>query len=276
MNKEELRRQYILEKLEEYPSIDLYPMDREFVDDIKRAGLIIVGGRGTGKSNVAKIITCQLINEYGGNIQTKISDTCQNWIHNFSPIPYQHITSETVFPDEVYLGNDEDFLYDVEVDDVDAIQDVIGQLVMVDYGLQRIYKKEDLMDEWVIWVIEEAQNILGTYAMNGKRGKIWLKIVSESRNFNINFIFIGQRLADISTKAVERCDTYLFGKMVGDNDLKKVGRICGKDEGVQDVLPSLNIGEFIFWNGEEAKKVKRVPLFNSDRKPYLWEGGMGV
>jgi len=266
-----LREEYIKELYESFPSMELVPLSRDFLEGVHRSGLLVAGGRGTGKSNVAKIISSQVINDPESDTQIKISDTTQNWIHGFEPIYYRPVTEDMIIPDDVYFGEDH-FLYDVELWDVDMIQDVLGAFVGIDYDVQRLFKKNDVMDNWIIWVIEEAQNLLGTYALNGKRGKRWLKIISESRNFNLNFIWIGQRLADISTKAVERCQSYLFGRMTGDNDLKKIRRICGKEAEVHKVVPRLGIGEFIYWDGSDAKKVINVPLYTSHTKPMLWNG----
>lgn len=288
VKKRELRSQYLRELVASLPTKPLLPLDEEMVENIERSGLMIVGGRGTGKTNVAKVIASQLINSQNGNIQVKITDSCQNWMHQFEPIYYQHINDDTLIPVtlnpvlgntsgacDIYFGDDH-FLYDIEYEDIDLIQEFIGTMVSVDYGIQRTYKKHGVMDRWIIWIIEEAQNVLGTYALNGKKGKKWLKMISESRNFNMNFIFIGQRLADISTKAVERCQGLLMGRMTGDNDLRKIKRICGKDTGVHEIVPTLEIGEFLLWDGEEATKVVDVPLYETTQKPIPWKGGMGL
>jgi len=273
--KRELRQRYVEELLETLPTMSILPLPEVILDGLKQHGGIVVGGRGTGKTNLAKVITSQIIGGENGNIQIKIADSAQNWVHGYEPIYYQHLNMDTEFPEDIYFGDDH-FLYDLEFWDVDEIQDIIGTLVATDYDIQRLYKKENLMDTWIIWCIEEAQNVLGTYAMNGARGKRWLKIISESRNFNINFLFVGQRLADISTKAVERSDGYFFGKTTGDNDLKKIKRICGKDSGVHEMVPTLDVGEFIYWNGAEAYKLVDVPLYVPTTRPTLWRNGMGI
>jgi DNA helicase HerA-like ATPase len=251
------------------PVVDIVPLPNFLRDDILRAGGIIVGSRGTGKSNLAKIIASQLINT--PDIQIKISDPTQNWVHKFAPILYQTINEETLLPNEIYFG-EEHILYDIELVDVNEIQEAIGLMAFTDYDLQRAFKKEDLMNSWILWVIEEAQNILGSYALNGTTGKGWLKIISECRNFNINFLFVAQRLSDVSTKAVERCDSYFFGRSIGDNDRKKIERICGKSSGVSEIVPRLQIGEFIYWNGTQAYKLRNVPKYDAITKPILWHG----
>lgn len=277
----ELRKEYIRDLFETLPTMELIPLPKKFLSNILSFGLIVLAGRQMGKTNVVKIILREIINgqngmdQQGSSIQCKITDSAQNWMHSFEPIYYQHINDETVFPDDIYFG-DEHFLYDIEYDDVELIQEAVETLVSTDYNIQRLYKKERLMDNYILWTIEEGQNVIGRYALEGKRGKRWLKIISESANFNTNFIIIGQRAADISAKAVERCQTYLFGKMTGDNDLKKVRRICGKDAEIHELVPKLKLGEFIYWNGDEGIKVINVPRYESTTKPVYWKGGMGI
>lgn len=268
-----IRERFVEETLATMPTKRLYPLPNELLADILRTGIIIVGGKGTGKTNTAKVIASQLI--YKDGIQVKITDTCLNWVFNFEPIHYQTIENETMVPDDLYFG-DEDFLYNIEINNVDLVGAAIGAMAMTDYDLQREFKKEGLMDGWTVYCIEEAQNVIGSYSLNGSAGKGWLKYISECRNFNMTNIFIGQRLADISTKAVERCQGYLFGRMVGDNDLKKVERICGKNNGVADVIPKLKLGEFIYWDGENATRIIDIPKYESPNKPIPWTGGNGV
>lgn len=200
---------------------------------------------------------------------------CQNLVHGFEPIFYQHINYDTRVPDDIYFGDDH-FLYDIELSNVDEIKEIIGMIATTDFELQREYKKEYVMDNWILYCIEEAQNVIGTHALNGQSGKAWLKMISESRNFNMNFIFIAQRLADVSTKAVERCQGYLMGRMTGDNDLKKVQRICGKEIDVSTIIPKLELGEYIYWNGIEAIRIVDTPKYDISTKPIKWRGGMGI
>lgn len=58
-----------------------------------------------------------------------------------------------------------------------------------------------------LWIIEEAQNLLGRWI-----NPTSLRAISEGRNYGLCFAFSTQRLADLSTQAVERCNAYLLGK----------------------------------------------------------------
>ena len=261
------------ELLRTYKRKSIVPLDEELLNAIKATGLVIAGGPGTGKSNVAKIISAQLIN--APDIQVKITDSCQNWMHEFELIHYQHINDYTEVPEDVYFG-DKSFLYDLEFTDYEKIQETIGMMISTDFELQRLFKKKHVMTNWVIWVIEEAQNVIGSYALTGKRGKKWLTLISEGRNFNLRFIFIGQRLGDISAKAVERCQGFLMGKMTGENDRKKINGMPGaKSFDLGDAVADLELGQFIYWDGVEPVLLD-VPKYAVKTKPILWSGGMGI
>ena len=130
---------------------------------------------------------------------------------------------------------------------------------------------EDSRD-YYIGIIEEAQNVIGSYALMRRNGKKWLKMISDCRNFDFSLIFIGQRLADISSKATERCNAYFFGKMLGDNDILKVKRILGKGtetDAIVKQIKQLEVGQFIFWNGEQTFLVT-TPKFKPNGTPKLW------
>jgi len=267
-----LRERFRAEIFEDIPICSFNPIPTELVNDILRSGLVILGGRGTGKTNVAKIINSEIIKNQSGYIQCKIIDKCQNWVHEFEPILYQNLDMNT---NSLYFG-DNHILFNSHFRSRSDIKSVIGKMVGMDYELQWKYKEHGVMDNWILYTIEEAQNILGRYGLTGKQGEEWMVFISEGRNFNMNYIFIGQRAADIATQAVERCQGYLFGKMTGDNDLKKIARICGKTEGVHEIVPTLDIGQFIYWDGEMARKIIDVPLYESPTTPVLWNGRNGI
>ena len=218
----------------------------EIIEEILTTGIVIAGAKGTGKSNVAKFITSEIIKRKM-NIQIKAFDTCANWRLEYEPIVMQELNDLNTL-DVVYNGK-EHVLFDVEYSDPSDIQREIGYIINQDFTMARMEKKiYSKIDGWKLYCIEESQNILNSYSLNKKDGRFWLKAISEGRNFNLSFMFIGQRLADISTKVIERCQGYLFGKMTGDNDRNKVKRICGKASGIHDKITKLKRGEFIYFN----------------------------
>jgi hypothetical protein len=242
-------------------------LTNEIIQEILDTGLIVVGSKKCGKSNASKILASEIIKNYP-NIQCRIFDSCQNWIHLFEPIVCQKIDGDTRY---LYTG-DQSVLYDIGLMDTEQIMESIGVLMQNDFNKQRLLKSVNRMDKWIVYFIEEAQNVLGTFSLSKTTGKLWIKVISEGRNFNMAFILIGQRMADISAKAIERAQGYLFGKTSGDNDRRKIKRIVGDaiisehlegeewirrsgDEIVNEV-PRLDTGEFIYFNGKNGRYMK--------------------
>lgn len=238
------------------------------LSEILKTGLVIVGGKGTGKSIAGKVITAEIIQKQPLPIQCKIIDTALNWRWQFEPILFQEITERTRF---IYSGK-EHILYDTEFIDEDELMKFITKIVVNDYWKQRKLKKEleGNLFNWMLYTLEETQSSMSRFALMRKGGRVMLKMISEGRNFNQLFIIIGQRLANMSTALVERCHGMLFGKMVGDNDLAKIRRKCGRDSGIDDEVKKLaDFGEFIYWNGSSAYKFN-CPEYNNETRPIEW------
>lgn len=245
----------------------------EIMKEILKTSLIIVGNPNSGKTNTAKILMEKIINYQvlkDRIFRTKIIDTCSNWRFNFEHIPFMEVDKETNIDNYLQEGEKNDnILYDFQQDDVDSIMQIVGESVRKDFRTNRIMKMEGegIIPYWSVYCIEESQNILGSYSLNKDTGKFWLKAISEGRNFNMTYIWITQRLSDVSTKAVERANGYLFGRILGDNNLLKIRRICGKDSGIHEKVKELGVGEFIYYNGERAWGL-RFPKYETTAKPF--------
>jgi len=202
-------------------------------------------------------------------IQPKIFDPCSNWKWEFDDIFYQTINENIRY---IYSGK-KPILFDLDLLTQTETMDFVGKIALNDYMEQR--KKKEILsgynDRNILFVIEEAQNILGSYSLMRRNGRIWLKLISEGRNFGLSFVLIGQRASNISTSALERMQGLFLGKMVADNDLAKIRRICGRDTGIADQVKKLqDVGDFIYWNGSSAYRFA-CPLYKTNTKPTLWE-----
>lgn len=236
--------------------------------EILKTGLVIVGGKGTGKSNAGKVVTAEIIKKQPLPIQCKIFDTALNWRWQFEPILFQEINDRTRF---VYSGQ-KHILYDVDYIDETKLMDFITRITVNDYWKQRNLKTElegNLLN-WKLYTLEETQSSMSRFALMRKGGRKMLKMIAEGRNFNQSFIIIGQRLANMSSSLVERCHGMLFGKMVGDNDLAKIRRKCGRDSGIDEKVKNLaDFGEFIYYNGSSAYKFN-CPKYDVETRPTQW------
>lgn len=238
--------------------------------EILTTGLVVVGQKGTGKSIAGKSITSEIIKRQPIPIQCKLFDTALNWRWAYEPILYQTITDKTRF----FYSGKEHILFDIELIDEREITSFISETVLNDFYKQRELKKQWKGDRtkfgWKLYCLEEVQSSLSRFALMRTEGRKMLKMISECRNFNQSFIIIGQRLANMSTSLVERCSGYLFGKMIGDNDLRKVRRICGKDSGVDKKVKQLaDFGQFIYFNGSSGYRFN-CPKYEVITAPREW------
>jgi hypothetical protein len=248
-------------------------LPNDVIEEILGTGLIIAGAKNCGKSNVSKFITSQIIKRKLP-IQIKCFDTCANWKFGYEDIIMQTLSEEKAL-DVVYNGK-KHILFDIEYLDPTEIQKQIGYIIQTDFIANRIEKNiYGRIKGWKLYVVEEAQTLLNGYSLNKKDGRFWFKAISEGRNFNLSFMFIGQRLADISTKVIERCQGYLFGRMTGDNDKNKIKRICGKDSNIHNKVTSLKQGEFIFYNGRR-EMLLHAPKYTSNISPRLFSPSRGI
>jgi len=239
---------------------------------IENGQLIIVGTKGHGKTSTAMHIIRKLLNtkEHDeGMIHTLILDMVLQWRFRFDKIPYIDHANWRFPPKDV-----KELLIDFPYSDTRLIKNSIEDIVRNDYVMKRqmIEKLEGKIPLFNVYVIEEIQNILGSYSMNGVSGQFWLKMVSECRNYGMFIIGLGQRLADISTKVIERTRYYLLGATSGDNDLQKIRRMAGKQ--IADEVANLKKGEFIWLDRENKEYFLKIyfPKFEQNGKPYPYEG----
>jgi hypothetical protein len=233
----------------------------------------IISNPQTGKTNLTKVIVSEYVRQ-GFPVQIKMFDTCQVFRHSFlESFKLQEINGNTSM---VYRGEG-NIIYDVEFDGSEKIMQFVGTEVKLNYHKNRELKKNGDV-EHILYVIEEAQNSLGRYALTRKSGDFWLKTISEGANFGLSYLFVGQRAADISTSVIERSTVSFIGKTTGDNNIRKVKSLIGDKAGeeqlgmpIHEVAKTLELGQFIWWNGQEAWKFK-CPLFEDlypNQKPMI-------
>lgn len=229
--------------------------------EILKTGLIVASGKGHGKTNAVKVITSEILKRNVAKV--KVFDSALNWIFDFSELKYQLISEDT----QVY--NVANCVYDLTfIDDPEQINRIIRQIVSIDF---HNFARMKLLtygnvSNWLVYVIEEAQNIIGSSALRSYRNRFWLKAISTGRNIGLSFVFVTQRLSDVSSKAVERCQGYLIGKMTGDNDLRKLRSIAGKE--LSWLVKDLQVGQFYYYNGR--RKLIQFPLYNSKTTPQAY------
>lgn len=237
---------------------------------ISNGRLLVIGLGGSGKTNAVMHIVRFVQNSQNykeGKIIIRIGDSANTWKLKFDRIPYVDVTKKPSIPEE-----EKTVLLDLGFLDTKKNVALIENLVGQDYYIQRESMNENNGTPKLqrIYVLEEIQNLFGSY----KKSEFWLKIWSESRNYGQYFIGIGQRLSDISTQIVERTKYLLIGSLAGDNDISKLKRAFGSEKGqrIANIVMGLRQGEFL-WVDREGENSMRIyfPQFVQDGKPYEYD-----
>ena len=246
---------------------------KDIVQKLLESGqLIIVGVKQTGKTNTAMCIMRELMNTNQHKnlaMKTLIFDTVLQWHYNYDAVQYLDLEDYRILPTVL------DLIVDISLIDSLDTRNAIGQIVLNDFIRKREMKKKfnGKVPYYDVYVVEEAQNVLGSYSLTGNEGRFWLKVISEAMNYKMVFLFIGQRLSDISPKAIERSRFFLLGATSGDNDLNKLKRMGGKN--LANAVVGLHRGEFVFFDkNEKSFWVISFPLFVQDSKPYPYTDGV--
>lgn len=243
---------------------------RGFIDNGK---LLIIGLGGHGKTIAAMHIVRRIMNmkEYlEKNVIINLCDTVGIWKWKFDAVPYVNMVKSSSIDENEQTQT---ILLDLGFSDPDLNTQIIENLVRGDFIQQRdmLNNSGGQLLTRRIYIIEEIQNVLGTYALSGNSGKFWLKEVSEGRNYGQYIIGVGQRLGDISPKIVERTRYFLFGAISGENDANKIKHMFGsKGRNVVNTLMGLKRGEFLFVDKENMENswIIYFPDFIQNGSPY--------
>jgi hypothetical protein len=245
-------------------------LEEIFESLISNGRLLVIGLGGSGKTNAVMHIIRFIQNSQAykeEKIVVRIGDSANVWKMGFDRIPYVDVTKKPSIPEE-----EKTVLLDLGFLSTKMNVALIENLVSQDYYIQRESMNENNGTPKLqrIYVIEEIQNLFGSY----KKSDFWLKIWSESRNYGQYFIGIGQRLSDISTQLVERTKYLLIGSLAGDNDIGKLKRAFGSEKGqrIANIVMGLRQGEFLWIDrlGENSMKIY-FPKFIQNGKPYEYD-----
>jgi len=246
---------------------------REIIEKVMEQGqLIVPATKQHGKTNAVMWVIRFLRNsqEHEENrIKLTIFDTVLNFRYKFDEMPFVDISKIRHVPLV------QDLLIDIPYTSIRLTKDAITQVLMEDFIKKRQLKEKFEGDVPYnnVYMVEEMHNVWGTYGLTGARGEFALKIFSECANYGMIIIGITQRLADVSTKIVERSRYLLVGNLSGDNDTGKLKRVTNKQ--ISEKVKTLKRGEFIFIDRDNLEYVKLVhfPKFEGEGKPYAHKDG---
>lgn len=243
-------REHIVSELKE--NLEQKPQAFDFdVSEGLKSGTMIIGGRGTGKSNLAKHIVKQLIDN--GCI-IRIFEVSNAWL---SDTPIKNIAE--IVPNSVLdIPLNESVTFDLSRLHVKQIKAFVAQIVATEYEIQSNTPKEQRKPK--IFVFEDSVISLPKNRLTSIEAEEILRLITVGRNFDLSYIGIVQRPALTDTSLFELSSQKFIGRLDGQNDKKKLRNYIDRE--YIDMLDSLSIGEFVY----KTKKIA-IPLFDSSVKP---------
>lgn len=240
---------YELTKVKKQHSKPLEDFNNFPISKIMREGCIIVGGRGSGKSNLAKLLVQASI---ACGIGVKVIDSSLAW--KAFPLPKIKVRKGRIdcVPNAIY---------DVSRLSVIEMREFVTAMITED--TKRAIELTDLgLKVPLLYVLEEVQNLVFPNTLRMLKYQEVSRYVTQGRNFNLGFIGLTQRLSSIDANLAEISGVKFWHKLEGQNNLRKARAWLNKYTVWN--LKNLEIGQCYIQHSGKVKLV-RFPLFEAKK-----------
>ncbi len=211
-----------------------------FVED----GALIVGGKGTGKTNLTKLLVSLMPSSW----EVKVFDISQAWT-NDSPIPARW-ESNPPLP----RVQDASIVYDLGNAYPSQAREAMLDMIRREYECHLSQHVKPI----TIFVFEEGQMLFKPSSLRSRVNEEGLRLITVGRNQGFSYIVTSQRPQLLDTTVWELCGQRYIGRLFRPRPY--FNSILGKDA---DRLPSLKRGEFLYQMDDRIKLV-RPPLFEGN------------
>ena len=225
------------------------------VREQQQSGTVITGLSGSGKSNWAKHLADLMMAE---GLRVYVFDPSQEW--HRSNLPKLSVLEERKIPVKNSTVYDISLLHE---ENQKAVVSWFAKLlfesaVKGDYNLPTVL------------VLEEAQLYMTNSFFRSKAGSELKRYITVGRNYDLHFMLISRRLANLSTDAVMTCGQRYHGYT---DELHDWNRAKNYLHEWSKQLGSLDVGEFIYKKRNSIRRIK-TPLHYQTRIPQAlswWE-----
>jgi hypothetical protein len=267
----------------------------EIIKDIKEhLGVVLVAEAGHGKSYTAFSLVKEALKDRDTTVIILSPSTIWNRSYgkigcvrvgtqSFNPIvpmSYTGVESVGFLRDAVHINLDkkwryvrdkwleelllskQSLLFEIKYRNgrrIKAFESVVLQYI---YEMQEFWidRNPEYKHHFIV-VMEEIQNVFGSYSMNSDDSLDLMTIFTQSRSdANIHYIAIGQRLNDISTKVIERLRP-MIGLTLGENSLRKIKSQL--PENLKDRVQELPKRHWLYLDGKENPEIV-IPEYKKD------------
>lgn len=227
------------------------------IQEGKRTGTCIIGSKGCGKTNLAKLLADIYMKE---GCYVKVFDISQQWltssISKYVEVKLEHNASLNLSESIVF---DLSRLYPMQA------KEIIANLIGKEFLMQVNVPKEQRRT--IIYFLEECQMLLPQGHLRSKEAQEILRLMSVGRNFSLGYVALTQRAALMDTSVFELSFQKYFGRCDGQNDKRKIQNYV--EDRVTE-LERLEIGEFLYDVGSKTQKID-TPRFESKIRPMQVE-----
>lgn len=230
---------------------------------IKDMGLTIVASKGHGKTNAMMCIISNI------DAIPCVIDFASVHCYNLGSKFTVKFLNKNYLLRKPRININKPLIIDISQTRKPIASEIIRELIKREY-YSRVHEvidnfhngmEERLLEKpWLIFCLEEANVTIGKFL---KSDSDLATAMCVGRNYNLSFIFVSQRLAELNTTLSERT-AYLIGRVCGDNNIRKISRLLGISRRKLKFVETLPRGEFLFYNGDRIERL-RFPKFNGSR-----------
>jgi len=204
-----------------------------------REGGFVVGGRGSGKSNLLKLLVTQALKT---GVKVKIIDSTLTW-KNF-PLAKIKITRNSTITCRL------NSIYDVSRLSVLETRKFVTEMMMRDFE-ESVILTDSGHKPNLLYVIEEVQNVILPNSLRTLKFMEISRFITQGRNFGLSYLCSTQRLASTDTNLVELSGVKFWSKLEGENNLRKARAWLNKFTVWR--LRDLPVGDFYLQVGSNTK-----------------------
>jgi len=247
-----LMRDRAKSEIEEYEGYnDLADLDDYPIKEIMREGGFVIGGRGSGKTNLLKLLAYEALRI---GVKVKVVDSALNW-RDF-PLPTIKVRRKSTIV--VKLNR----VYDVSRLAVLEIRNFVSEMMKRDFEEAVALKDAKLEPIPLLYILEEIQNVIPSNTLRTLKFLEVSRFVTQGRNFGLSYLASVQRLSTTDTTLVEISGVKFWLKLEGENNLRKARSWLPKF--VVWRLRDLEVGSAYLQIGSKVKLL-RLPLFETKK-----------
>ena len=225
-------------------NLEEFPIER-----ILREGCFVTGGRGSGKTNLQKLLVQKALSR---KIRVKVIDTCLAW--KTYPLERIKVNSE-------YVPNLWNRVYDLSRLSVLETRSFVSDMLQRDTKEGIISTDMGYKPSCLI-VIEEAQNVIPSNSLRSKQFMEISRFITQGRNFGMSYIASTQRPASVDINLIENSGVNYWFRLQGARNIQKARYWLSKFETWK--LRDLETGMCYLQIGSKVKLL-RLPKFEEQR-----------